>query len=70
MAAYEVYHHTLYDSLRIVKQPNNKPPKIEDYGRNIAEYMEYTPEPGNKKDGEYAKRIADYKNRHPERIGK
>ena len=70
MAAYEVYHHTLYDSLRIVKQPNNKSPKIEDYGRNIPEYMEYTPEPGNKKDGEYAKRIADYKNRHPERIGK
>ena len=65
LAAYEVYHHTLYDSLRIVKQ---KPqPRIEDYGRDIPEYMEFTPEPGSKKDHAYARRIDDYKRRHPER---
>lgn len=66
LAAYEVYHHTLYDSLRIVKQ---KPqPRIEDYGHDIPEYMEFTPELGSKKDKAFAKRIDDYKRRHPERL--
>lgn len=66
LAAYEVYYHTLYDSLRIVKQ---KPqPRIEDYGHDIPEYMEFTPEPGSKKDKAFADRIADYKRRHPERL--
>lgn len=66
LAAYEVYHHTLYDSLRIVKQ---KPqPRIEDYGHDIPEYMEFTPEPGSKKDKAFADRIDDYKRRHPERL--
>ena len=59
MAAYEVYGHTLYDSLRIIKQ---KPqPRIEDHGRQIPEYLEFTPEPGSKKDRQYMERINDYK---------
>ena len=66
LAAYEVYHHTLYDSLRIVKQKTQS--RIEDYGRDIPEYMEFTPEPGSKKDQDFADRIADYKRRHPERL--
>jgi len=66
MAAYEVYSHTLYDSLQIVKHGNRV--EIADHGRDIPEYMEYTPQPGNKKDGAYAERIADYKRRHPERV--
>ena len=66
LAAYEVYRHSLYDSLRIIKQ---KPqPRIEDYGHNISEYMDFTPEPGSKKDQDFAKRIDDYKRRHPERL--
>lgn len=81
MATYEVYGHTLYDSLLIVKggqsatagtkgvgQPSR--PRIVDLGKNIPEYMEYTPEAGNKKDRKYAERIADYKRRHPERMGR
>ena len=59
MAAYEVYGHTLYDSLRIIKQ---KPqPRIEDYGQQIPEYLEFTPEPGSKKDRQFLERINDYK---------
>ena len=65
-AAYEVYGKTLYDSLRIVKSGDNT--FIADYGRSIPEYMEYTPEPGNKKDHAFAERVADYKRQHPERL--
>lgn len=66
LAAYEVYGKTLYDSLRIVKSGDNT--FIADYGRSIPEYMEYTPEPGNKKDHAFAERVADYKRQHPERL--
>lgn len=66
LAAYEVYHHTLYDSLLIVKKSPEQP-VIKDCGRTIPEYMEYTPDPDSKKDHDYAERIADYKRRHPER---
>ena len=66
MATYEVYRHSLYDSLRIVK--NNQTVNIEDFGRNIPEYMEFTPDPSSKKDRAYAGRISDYKSRHPERL--
>ena len=65
MATYEVYSHTLYDSLRIVKKGTSV--SIEDYGRNIPEYMEFTPDLSRKKDRAYADRINDYKSRHPER---
>ena len=66
MAAYEVYKHTLYDSLRIVKSGSAL--AIEDYGRHIPEYMEYTPDLSRKKDRKYAERIEEYKSRHPERL--
>lgn len=68
LCAYEVYGHSLYDSLRIIKQPADAAPLIEDLGRAIPEYMEFTPDPDSKKDCDYAKRIADYKQRHPERM--
>ena len=66
MAAYEVYNHTLYDSLRVVKV--GKGARIEDYGKGIPEYMEFTPDLSRKKDRAYAERIEDYKLRHPERL--
>lgn len=65
LATYEVYGHTLYDSLRIVK---GNGVQVEDFGRDIPEYMDYTPDPSSKKDRAFAERIADYKARHPERI--
>lgn len=68
LCAYEVYSHTLYDSLRIVKQGQGAPALIEDRGRQIPEYMEYEPNPDSKKDRDYARRIADYRQRHPERM--
>ncbi|MBR5062310.1 MAG: metallophosphoesterase family protein [Prevotella sp.] len=67
LATYEVYGHTLYDSLQIVK-PSEQQAKVLDYGVDIPEFMEYTPQPGSKKDQAYAKRIADYVQRHPERV--
>ena len=77
LAAYEVYHHTLYDSLRIIKpngsvygrvSPDRPHPTIEDYGSTIPEYLEFTPDLSRKKDRAYAKRIEEYKSRHPERL--
>ena len=68
MAAYEVYSHTLYDSLRVIKA--NGSATIEDYGRNIPEYMEFTPDLSRKKDRAYAERIKEYVLRHPERMPK
>ena len=66
VTAYEVYGHTPYDSLQIVKSPDGQV-QIRDFGKDIPEYMEYEPEPDSKKDRAYAERIADYKRRHPER---
>ena len=66
LAAYEVYNHSLYDSLRIVK--GSKAVTIEDHGRHIPEYMEFTPDPSSKKERAYAERIEEYKARHPERL--
>ena len=67
VSAYEVYGHTLYDSLRIVKHAGGTA-TVEDCARQIPEYMEFTPAPGNRKDEAYARRIADYCRRHPERM--
>ena len=67
LATYEVYGHTLYDSLQIIKSPKGQT-VVRDYGKAIPEYMEYEPDPDSKKDKAYAKRIADYKSRHPERM--
>lgn len=66
LAAYEVYSHTLYDSLRIVK--GGHVVNIEDLGCYIPEYMEYTPDPSSKKDQAFNELIQDYKSRHPERL--
>ena len=58
---------TLYDSLMVVVSPN-KAHLVRDLGKDIPEYMEYTPDPNNKKDRKFAKRIQEYVNRHPERM--
>ena len=63
LAAYEVYGHTLYDSLHIVK-PVQGETYIEDLGKDIPEYLEYTPNPHKKKDLKFARRIEAYKKRH------
>lgn len=68
MATYEVYNHTLYDSLQIVK--TTKQSVIRDFGVDIPEYMEFTPDPNNKRDRAFNERINDYKMRHPERLTK
>ena len=68
VAAYEVYHHQLYDSLAIVKPSVSAPCRILDYGRQIPENMEFTPAPGSKKDQKFAQRIREYCQRHPERV--
>jgi hypothetical protein len=68
LSAYEVYNHTLYDSLQIVKANDKK--IISDYGADIPEYMEFTPDPNNKRDIAYKERIDEYVKRHPERLGK
>ena len=70
VAAYEVEHHQLYDSLAIVKPSASAPPHILDYGKQIPEYMEFTPESGSKKDEAFAQRIREYCQRHPERLQK
>lgn len=62
LAAYEVYGHTLYDSLRIVK-PDRGVAHIDDLGRDIPEYLEYTPNPHKRKDLKFARRIQAYKKR-------
>lgn len=61
LSAYEVYGHTLYDSLHIVKQDGAS--RIEDLGQGIPEYLEYTPRPGKKKDLRFARRIQAYRQR-------
>ena len=66
MAAYEVYNHSLYDSLCVVK--NGSMVSIQDCGKTIPEYMEFTPDLSRKKDRAYAERIEEYKLRHPERL--
>ena len=66
LSAYEVYNNTLYDSLRIVKEGTNT--RITDFGRQIPEYLEFTPDASNKKDRAYAERIEEYKKQHPERL--
>ena len=66
-ATYEVYNHTLYDSLQIIKDKSGNA-SIFDLGSNIPEYMEFEPQEGNKKDKAFAKRIDEYRRKHPERV--
>ena len=65
MATYDAYSHALYDSLMIV---NLKGHVVIDLGKDIPEHMDFTPDPTNKKDLKFAKRIQQYINRHPERM--
>lgn len=67
MATHDAYNHALYDSLMIVGSPT-KGHLVVDLGKGIPEYMEYTPDPANKKDRKFAERIQEYINRHPERM--
>ncbi|MBQ6167844.1 MAG: metallophosphoesterase family protein [Muribaculaceae bacterium] len=66
MATYDANTHALYDSLRVVIGPYAWH-IVQDLGKDIPEYMEFTPDPNNKKDQKFAKRIQEYVNRHPER---
>lgn len=66
MATYEVYNHSLYDSLCIIK--HQQAVDIRDEGRGIPEYMEFSPDLSKGKDRAYAKRIEEYKAKHPERL--
>ena len=68
MATYDANTHALYDSLMIVVSPVQKAHLVIDLGKDIPEYMDFTPNPDNKKDRKFAKRIQEYINRHPERI--
>lgn len=67
MATYEVYRHTLYDSLQVIKTAKSQV-VVKDYGTTIPEHMQYTPDPDSKKDRAFAERIADYVRKHPERM--
>ena len=67
MATYDAYSHALYDSLMVVVAPT-KAHLVTDLGKDIAENMAFTPDPNNKKDRKFAKRIQQYVNRHPERM--
>ena len=67
MATYDANTHALYDSLMVVVSPT-KAHLVTDLGKDIPEHMEYTPDPNNKKDQKFAKRIQEYINRHPERM--
>lgn len=67
MATYDANTHALYDSLMVVVSPTNAH-LVKDLGKDIPEYMEYTPDPNNKKDKKFAKRIQEYVSRHPERM--
>ena len=65
LATYDAYTHALYDSLMVI---GGKTRRIVDLGKDIPENMEYVPNPENKKDRKFAKRIQEYVNRHPERM--
>ena len=62
MATYDANTHALYDSLMIVVSPMVVH-LVRDLGKDIPEYLEYTPDPNNKKDRKFAKRIQEYINR-------
>ena len=70
LAAYDANSQALYDSLMIVMNPVNgftwRP--VIDLGKDIPENLEFTPDPNNKKDLKYVKRIQEYISRHPERM--
>lgn len=70
MAAYDANTHALYDSLLIVMDPdkNFRWRPVRDLGTDIPENLNFTPDPTNKKDAKFAKRIEEYKKNHPEKL--
>ena len=68
MGTYEVYSNSLYDSLQIVKQTGGATPIVLDFGRQIPENMSYEVDEGSKKSRQFAERIKEYCEKHPERI--
>ena len=67
LATYDVYSHSLYDSLNIIKN-SRKNPLVLDFGRTIPENMSYEIDLKNKKSRKFADRISLYCKKHPERI--
>lgn len=67
MATYDANTHALYDSLMVFINHHGAH-LVEDLGKDIPESMDFTPDPTNKKDKKFAKRIQEYVTRHPERI--
>ena len=68
MGTYEVYSNSLYDSLQIVKQAGESKPFVLDYGKQILENMTYEVDEESKKSRQFAERIKEYCEKHPERI--
>lgn len=62
LTARDVNNDTLYDSLFIVKKKDFK--LLVDEGKKIPEKIEFTPDPNNKKDVDFAERIKEYKQKH------
>lgn len=60
MRTYDAQTQQLYDAVDLVKGEHDHPTLI-DRARHIPERLEFTPRPGNKKDAQFAARIADYK---------
>lgn len=59
VVTYDVNTKQVYDSLDIVK--SEAMPVLIDYGKDIPEFLEYTPTPGRKKDFKFQERIEQYK---------
>ena len=58
MATYDANTHALYDSLLIIDSETRH---VVDLGKDIPENLDFTPDPTNKKDQKFAKRIREYK---------
>jgi len=66
ISTHDAYSHALYDSVMIVN--DGTPRHVIDLGKDIPEGLDYTPDPANKKDRQFADRIQQYKKAHPGRI--
>lgn len=61
LTAWDANEGTLYDSLYIINCRDTK--VVKDCGKDIPEKLTFTPNPNNKKDVAFAKRIQEYKQR-------
>ncbi|MCF0236837.1 MAG: serine/threonine protein phosphatase, partial [Bacteroidaceae bacterium] len=59
MRTYDAATQQLYDDVSIVKGEHDRP-TILDRAAGIAEQLDFTPQPGNKKDAAFAQRIKAY----------